>query len=144
MELTRPHKPHREDEFERITAAGGWVSGSRAKGGRVNGILAVSRAIGDVEYKALKEVAWGMPLAADLVTAEPEVLPLPLTEQDEFVLLGSDGLWDGMLYQEAVDAVHAWRRERGTIAGVAESLVQLSIDRNVPDNVTCVVVAFEG
>ena len=49
-----------------------------------------------------------------------------------------------MLYQEAVDAVHAWRRERGTIAGVAESLVQLSIDRNVPDNVTCVVVAFDG
>ena len=85
--------------------------------------------------------------AADLepaLEACEHYLPLPLTEQDEFVLLGSDGLWDGMLYQEAVDAVHAWRRERGTIAGVAESLVQLSIDRNVPDNVTCVVVAFDG
>ena len=51
--------------------------------------------------------------------------------------------WDGVLYQEAVDACHAWRRERGTIAGVAESLVQMSIDRNILDNVTCVVVAFE-
>ena len=66
-----------------------------------------------------------------------------LTKEDEFVLLGSDGLWDGVLYQEAVDAVHAWRRETGGIEGVAESLVQMSIDRNILDNVTCVVVAFQ-
>jgi serine/threonine protein phosphatase PrpC len=51
VELTPGHKPHREDECERITKAGGWVSGSVEKGGRVNGILAVSRALGDIEYK---------------------------------------------------------------------------------------------
>ena len=46
--------------------------------------------------------------------------------------------------QEAVDAVHAWRREHdGTIEGVAQSLVQLSIDRNILDNVTCIVIAFQ-
>ena len=143
VELTRAHKPHREDEFERIRGAGGWVSGSVEKGGRVNGILAVSRAIGDIEYKVLKEAAWGMQFSADLVIAEPEVVPLVLRRDDEFVLLGSDGLWDGVLYQEAVDAVHAWRKEHGTIEGVAQSLVQMSIDRNILDNVTCVVVAFE-
>ena len=143
VELTRAHKPHRADEFERIRAAGGWVSGSVEKGGRVNGILAVSRAIGDIEYKVLKEAAWGTQFSADLVVAEPEVVPLVLRRDDEYVLLGSDGLWDGVLYQEAVDAVHAWRNEHGTIDGVAQSLVQMSIDRNILDNVTCVVVAFE-
>ena len=84
-----------------------------------------------------------MQFSADLVIAEPEVVPLVLQRDDEYVLLGSDGLWDGVLYQEAVDAVHAWRKEHGTIDGVAQSLVQMSIDRNILDNVTCVVVAFE-
>ena len=47
------------------------VSGAVEKGGRVNGILAVSRAFGDIEYKGLKEDAWGTPFSADLVIAAP-------------------------------------------------------------------------
>lgn len=48
-ELTRDHHPGRDDEKARIEAAGGFV---RVWGvPRVNGILAVSRSIGDVYLK---------------------------------------------------------------------------------------------
>lgn len=48
-ELTRDHHPGREDEKARIEAAGGFVTQRGVP--RVNGILAVSRAIGDVYFK---------------------------------------------------------------------------------------------
>lgn len=49
-ELTRDHHPDRDDERLRVEASGGYVE---EWGGvpRVNGELAVSRAIGDVPFK---------------------------------------------------------------------------------------------
>ena len=46
IELSHDHKPENEGETLRIKAAGGFIDD-----GRVNGIIAVSRAIGDWEYK---------------------------------------------------------------------------------------------
>lgn len=50
LELTRDHRPDREDERLRIETAGGFVE---SYGGlpRVNGQLAVSRSIGDLAFK---------------------------------------------------------------------------------------------
>lgn len=45
-ELSHDHKPDDAGEMQRIKAAGGFVDD-----GRVQGIIAVSRAIGDWEYK---------------------------------------------------------------------------------------------
>jgi serine/threonine protein phosphatase PrpC len=45
-ELSKDHKPDNDSELKRIKAAGGFVDD-----GRVQGIIAVSRAIGDWEYK---------------------------------------------------------------------------------------------
>lgn len=44
--LSFDHKPCNESEYNRITAAGGWVNCNR-----VNGNLALSRALGDFIYK---------------------------------------------------------------------------------------------
>lgn len=49
-ELTEDHHPDREDERSRVEAAGGFVL-EWAGVVRVNGELALSRAIGDVPYK---------------------------------------------------------------------------------------------
>jgi hypothetical protein len=51
-ELTKDHHPNREDERNRVEAAGGYVL-EWAGVYRVNGELALSRAIGDVPYKRL-------------------------------------------------------------------------------------------
>eukprot|EP00494_Astrolonche_serrata_P032883 UN33152 len=46
LRLTRDHKPYHTDEFNRIVKAGGMVEKQR-----VNGLLAVSRALGDLTIK---------------------------------------------------------------------------------------------
>ena len=46
IELSYDHKPDNEGEFKRVKEGGGFV-----EEGRVQGIIAVSRAIGDWEYK---------------------------------------------------------------------------------------------
>lgn len=45
-ELSYDHKPDNAGELARVKAAGGFV-----EEGRVQGVIAVSRAIGDWEYK---------------------------------------------------------------------------------------------
>jgi len=54
------------------------------------------RAFGDIEYKHLKESAWAIDNVLDPVTAEPTVKSVELGEGDEFVVFGSDGLFDGL------------------------------------------------
>jgi serine/threonine protein phosphatase PrpC len=45
---------------------GGWI-----RNGRLQGVLAVSRAFGDVEHKWLKDKCWDKSFSGDLVIAEP-------------------------------------------------------------------------
>jgi serine/threonine protein phosphatase PrpC len=46
IELSYDHKPDNDGELKRVKAGGGFV-----EDGRVQGVIAVSRAIGDWEYK---------------------------------------------------------------------------------------------
>ena len=46
VEMSEDHKPENRGEMERIQRSGGFV-----EEGRVNGMLALSRALGDFEYK---------------------------------------------------------------------------------------------
>ncbi|KAJ1623497.1 phosphatase 2C-like domain-containing protein [Pavlovales sp. CCMP2436] len=142
LELTAPHRPLAPQELERIVAAGGWVTGRLPQSGRVNGVLGVSRSFGDVEYKALKEAAWGQPFTAALVTAEPDVLSVVLTRDDECLVLASDGLWDALSYEEVATACSEWRAVHGGVTGLPEHLTRKAVERNVGDNVTVVVAGF--
>jgi serine/threonine protein phosphatase PrpC len=44
-------------------------------------------------------------LKADLVSREPHLKKIILTERDEFLIIACDGLWERISYQEAVDFV---------------------------------------
>lgn len=93
ISLTRDHKPNDEIEKARILALGETIEWDRySKVHRVRN-LSLSRAIGD-RY------------AKPVVTGEVEIKHYPVTEEDEFVLLASDGLWDVMESQEVVRFVH--------------------------------------
>lgn len=72
------------------------------------------------------------------VTAEPEIVEVQLTPEDEFVVLGSDGLWDKVSNQEVVDLVHDTVKQP---AMCAQRLVTEALARGGEDNVA-VVVAF--
>lgn len=90
--LTADHTCAREEERERIVPDSGYVSRGGSGVWRVQGSLAVSRAFGD---GALKH--W--------VIAEPAVTRVPLAAGCEFLVIASDGLWDKVSNQEAVDGV---------------------------------------
>jgi serine/threonine protein phosphatase PrpC len=95
--LSYDHKPFNPGEKERIENAG-----STVKFNRVNGDLAVSRALGDFVYKRCDTVG----AKEQAVTAFPEVIVQPrVPEEDEFIVLACDGIWDVMSSQEVVSKV---------------------------------------
>lgn len=96
--LSYDHKPTLASERSRIVAAKGFVEMDR-----VNGNLALSRAIGDFEFKSNEE----LPPQEQIVTAFPDIMEHKLDyDRDEFVILACDGIWDCLSSQECVDLVH--------------------------------------
>lgn len=84
---TEDHKPVNPREKERIQNAGGSVTQHR-----VNGSLAMSRSLGDFDFK---EVGWRSQ-TEQLVSPEPEVYELERSPQDEFLIVACDGVWDAI------------------------------------------------
>jgi len=94
LALSNDHKPDDPEERKRIYNANGFV-----EDGRVNGMLALSRALGDFEYKSNP-----MFKAKDqAVTAHPDVKVIPMTNDIQYILLACDGLWDCMTNEEAIN-----------------------------------------
>lgn len=79
--LSVDHKPNREDEKQRIEQAGGNVNDVEGIA-RVNGNLAISRSIGD---HALRDAG---------IIATPEITVTTLTDEDDFILLACDGVFE--------------------------------------------------
>ena len=95
---TEDHKPGKPSEMKRIEDAGGSVMIER-----VNGSLAVSRALGDYDYKNNPSKA----PTEQLVSPEPEVTVFERTEDDEFIILACDGIWDVMTNEEICQFVRS-------------------------------------
>jgi protein phosphatase 2C family protein 2/3 len=135
--LSIDHKPNSDKERERIEAAGGVVFKNR-----VDGNLALSRALGDYEYKTNTALS----VTQQKVTAEADIITV--SHDDEaaaFLLLASDGLWDVMTNEEAMDEIRKVIVDEGetNVQLVAEELVHLCVcERRSMDNVTAVVVSF--
>lgn len=92
VRLSRDHKPGMPDETRRISELGGRVIYWGRW--RVEGLLAVSRSIGDASLKPY-------------ITAEPEVCEYDVGKDDWFLVLSSDGVWDVMDNEEAAHVVIA-------------------------------------
>ena len=146
MQLTVDHVASSTKEQMQILERGGFVSEA---GGidRVNGSLAVSRSLGDIKL-------------APFLSRTPDVFALTKEEANEkcgkfqsvaeqslhcFIILASDGLWDVMSNQEAVDL--AWQVIKGNKSGTAfqeaaEVLTQEAYVRGSSDNIGVCVVAI--
>lgn len=95
--LSFDHKPLQEREMTRIKKAGGFVN----QFGRVNGNLNLSRSIGDLKYKQVP----GIDPADQIITSEPDIIQVTLDPEDEFIILGCDGIWDCLTNENAVQYV---------------------------------------
>ncbi|CAN8070735.1 unnamed protein product [Agarophyton chilense] len=105
ISLTEDHIPEVPRERKRIESAGGrverwtpanldtgpariWLKDKRLPG------LSVSRVIGDT-------------ILSGIVSSEPEITSYKLTEQDQFIIVATDGIWNVMSNQDVVQFIAA-------------------------------------
>ncbi|KAM1062442.1 hypothetical protein ACFX13_027429 [Malus domestica] len=130
IELSKDHKPNCTSERLRIEKLGGVIYD-----GYLNGQLSVARALGDWHIKGSKGST--CPLSS-----EPELEEIVLTEEDEFLIIGCDGLWDVMSSQCAVTMVRKELMQHNDPERCSKVLVKEALQRNTCDNLTVVVVCF--
>ena len=135
-DLTRDQKPSSKDEEERIKKAGGFI-----EDGYVNGLLGVSRAFGDWHFEGLKrDEETGKP---GPLTAEPEIDTWEIdVENDEFLILACDGLWDVFSSQNAVDFARKSLLVSNDPNIAAKQLADEALRRHSADNISVVCVCF--
>ncbi|KAH9828356.1 Protein phosphatase 2C 2 [Teratosphaeria destructans] len=137
--LSFDHKPQNEGEKARICAAGGFVDF-----GRVNGNLALSRAIGDFEFKKSAD----LPPEQQIVTAFPDVTVHEITEDDEFLVIACDGIWDCQSSQAVVEFVRRGIAAKQELHSICENMMDNCLASNSEtggvgcDNMTMVVIAL--
>lgn len=98
---------------------------------RVKGLIQVSRSIGDVYLKKAEynreplfsKFRLREPFRRPILSSEPSILVHELQPQDQFVIFASDGLWEHLTNQEAVDIVQNNPRNQGS----ARRLVKIAL-----------------
>ncbi|CAI5929594.1 unnamed protein product [Closterium sp. NIES-64] len=143
VKLSEDHKPNIEAERMRIERKNPTPGQPlvRMAGGewRVGGLLALSRAFGDVYLKDWSDGTRDGARGGFGLTAEPYVTVLTLAPGDDWLIMGSDGLWDAVKSQEAVDLC----RKQGPDAqldAVAAELIGMAQKRGSTDDISAVVV----
>eukprot|EP00924_Labyrinthula_sp_SR-Ha-C_P002499 snap_masked-scaffold_16-processed-gene-6.98-mRNA-1 protein AED:0.09 eAED:0.09 QI:55/0.75/0.77/1/0.75/0.55/9/742/330 len=120
--LTEDHTCLIQSERERVINLGGNIENYR-----VQGALAVTRAIGDFKWKKY-------------VTSDPHLNSIQLTKKDNFVIVACDGVWDVVENQEAVDCITDGLAKRiCTEHDAAKLLVEKAIENGSEDNITAMV-----
>lgn len=119
IRLTYDHKATDKNEIERIEQKGGIVMKSR-----VNGMLAVTRSLGDKFFK-------------ELVIGNPYTTSVELDKaRDKFLIIACDGLWDVISDQKACELI----QHMDDANAAAEALVKYALKQFTTDNVTVMVV----
>jgi serine/threonine protein phosphatase PrpC len=120
IRLTVDHKPDLPEEMSYITSKGGFVND-----GRANGMLAVSRALGDGFLR-------------NAANPTPHLQRMELTEQDSLLILACDGVWDVMSDQEACELIAGQIDPLEAAITIRDRAYELSS----MDNISVIVVFF--
>ncbi|XP_010526243.1 PREDICTED: probable protein phosphatase 2C 60 [Tarenaya hassleriana] len=137
--LSTDHKPDLEAEKKRILKAGGFIHA-----GRVNGSLNLARAIGDMEFKQNKF----LPAEEQIVSANPDINTVELCDDDDFLILACDGIWDCMSSQQLVDFIHEQLNSETKLSVVCERVLDRCLAPSTAggegcDNMTMILVQFK-
>ncbi len=149
INMSEDHKPDLEAEKKRIEKAEGYVEDNR-----VNGVLNLSRSLGDLDYKHNPKLKQ----EEQMITAFPDVKVEKISNETDFLIIACDGVWDCLTSQKAVDYVSE-RLNKSPFGSPGKTSVKLSkiiedmmdsiiasdIDEKGGlgcDNMTCVIVYF--
>mmetsp|Transcript_2955 Transcript_2955/g.9045 ORF Transcript_2955/g.9045 Transcript_2955/m.9045 type:complete len:467 (-) Transcript_2955:292-1692(-) len=119
--LSKDHTVERVDEHLRVEDKGGVILKKR-----VNGTLAVTRSIGDKDYK-------------DYVIAAPEVNTRNIESSDDVLILASDGLWDVLTPEQAVRRAQSFGHD---LEQACCKLIDDALAAGSMDDISVVVVSL--
>ncbi|KAJ3216549.1 Protein phosphatase 2C 1 [Dinochytrium kinnereticum] len=121
LRLSYDHKGSDSQEAQRIVGSGGFMVNNR-----VNGVLAVTRALGDV---TMKEWVIGSPYTTETV----------LDEHDSLLVLACDGVWDVCTDQEAIEHIEKTNDPQKA----SEELLAYSLQKYSTDNLSVIVIRLD-
>jgi serine/threonine protein phosphatase PrpC len=159
--LSIDHKPNFTEEQTRIQNAGGFVYKSdfiaydnsnnkevipgvyRVKPGK----LAVSRTFGDVSAKIPEFEG-----KRDVILAVPDIISFKMTKEMDFILIGSDGIFDKLsnntIAQIVFETLHAAVSDlmnfQNFLGQVTTNIIKAAIDRDSRDNISCIFICLEN
>ena len=135
--LTVDHKPGLPAEKKRILAAGGVVLH-----GRVNGNLNLSRAIGDFAFKSPS-----MAPEAQMITCVPEISQHEISDDDEFLVIACDGVWELWDSQAVCDFIKQRMRRTEPLSRLVGELLDSACSQSLRqggglglDNLSCILI----
>ncbi len=149
IDLSVDHKPNRPSERARIEGAGGYVAPSRTPLGTFAGpprVWDATRRLGLATSRSFGDSAYAMPNEGGVI-ATPELTLRVLAPEDLLIVIASDGVWDQLSSQEAIDVASTAVLAGSRPETAAEQIVKLASDRwhrNAPtqDDITALVVVF--
>ena len=112
------HKCTNKKEIKRIEKEGGKIIDNR-----LEGILAVSRGMGDFDLKSKG------------LSAEPHVTKRLIDHSLNYCVIASDGVWDVLTPDDVFKIT-----QNHNLADLAKVIVQTAIERGSEDNISCIVV----
>jgi len=140
FELSKDHRLTDPAERRRVESSGGCVDDDR-----IDGMLAVSRAIGDFDFKQS-----ALPAHMQPVTALPDITETVLEGSEEFIVVACDGVWDCMDSQTCVTFIRGQlAKNGGDPVAAAEALLdkcvapEIATDGIGTDNMTVLVVRLD-
>lgn len=143
IQVSEDHKPGLEYEKSRIEKAGGVIlPGNRFGVARViPGKLSVSRTFGDVAAK-FKHLG-GLP---GVVISTPDIYRIKIQDNLDYLLIGSDGIFDVLSNEEVNEMVWEGLMSPGSysekLGAGALKVIELALERQSSDNVTCILIGF--
>jgi len=127
--LSKDHRPA-SNELQRIKRAGGFVNNR----GYVMNVLAITRCIGDGDVKKINP---------NVIINTPDIQHRSLNENDKFLILGCDGLWDVMTNEQVEKYLisHVIQNSQISLHEISEQLTKDAIDKyQSTDNVSVIIV----
>jgi len=128
------HKPMGEIEKKRIQQAGGKIIINR-----INGSLAVSRALGDFDYKNNAQ----MGALAQLVSPDPDVTCIERHDDDSYLLVACDGIYDFLSNNDIVNYVNERFASEEHERDIVSHLLDLALHKNSKDNMSACVISLD-
>ena len=141
IKLNREHKTTLESEKKRIEN-----SGCKLINNRVNGIINLSRALGDLKFKKNKEKSRD----EQSVIAFPEITKISNLDDIDFIIMGCDGIWDCHFDKEKITKFCEEIKEiidsnhEGKLSDILQKKFDEAVsDVNGADNMSCIIIKFK-